>query len=191
MENMNQILALKNQLSTFIDLVYGNQDEAIRDSYKRFKITFSKKEMKQNEKYQERELVIFNLCRQEVEIINSLIMMLSSHVYFCMTGDFCRKKEFMELYSMLLRKALDYGYLDYNELKESNDYINNKKVKEALESYWPSSNKEDTTIFLEVYDSYSIKDTLSNSGFQYNSIQNCWEKEIVRKETENVKNNFY
>ena len=188
---MNQILALKNQLSTFIDLVYGNQDEAIRDSYKRFKITFSKKEMKQNEKYQERELVIFNLCRQEVEIINSLIMMLSSHVYFCMTGDFCRKKEFMELYSMLLRKALDYGYLDYNELKESNDYINNKKVKEALESYWPSSNKEDTTIFLEVYDSYSIKDTLSNSGFQYNSIQNCWEKEIVRKETENVKNNFY
>ena len=73
---------------SLIGMVYQEDiPEETRKSFEWFKIELSKKTIKKNEKYEERTITIYNLYRQECEIVNSLIIGIAHHIDFCIRGE--------------------------------------------------------------------------------------------------------
>ena len=125
-------------------------------------------------------MTVFNLHRQEAEIINSLIILLAKHIDYCNRGITTNGKEFQSIYKTLLFYVLSNGMIDYNELKKSLDYQNIKVIHSTLDSYWNNDIDDQNSLILEIYNSYEIKEALKKNGFHYNRIYNCWEKEIEK-----------
>lgn len=175
----------KNELIKIIDNVYKDNQPIELQSYKNFNLVFSKKilvrdQKYHNEKYSKREMTVFNLHRQEAEIINSLIILLAKHIDYCNRGITTNGKEFQSIYKTLLFYVLSNGMIDYNELKKSLDYQNIKVIHSTLDSYWNNDIDDQNSLILEIYNSYEIKEALKKNGFHYNRIYNCWEKEIEK-----------
>lgn len=175
----------KKELLLIIDKVYKDKQPIELQSYKNFNLIFSKKilvrdQKYHNEKYSKREMTVFNLHRQEAEIINSLLILLSKHIDYCNRGMTTNGKEFQAIYKTLLFYSLDNGYLDYNELKSSVDYQNIKVIHTTLDNYWNNTLDDQEIAILEIYKSFEIKEALKKNGFYYNRIYNCWEKEVEK-----------
>lgn len=125
-----------------------------------------------------RRITIYNLYRQESEIINSLIIGLAHHVDFCRHGETDNTQDFREIYQDILFKALDADKLSYDELKNSNDYLTKKPIRNILASYWRDESRTESEKIIEVRNCYEIRDVLKKMGFKYNELLQCWEKRI-------------
>ena len=91
---------------SLIGMVYQEDiPEETRKSFEWFKIELSKKTIKKNEKYEERTITIYNLYRQECEIVNSLIIGIAHHIDFCIRGETDNSKSFFNIYQNLLYQA--------------------------------------------------------------------------------------
>lgn len=66
--------SLYQKVKYLIDAAYPNIDENVIENYKKINIVLSKKTLKQNEKYEDRKCIIYNLYRQESELSNSLLI---------------------------------------------------------------------------------------------------------------------
>lgn len=172
---------LKRKLNFLIHIIYKNLDENTINNYTKFKITLAKKNIKLNEKYDSNEFIIYNLYRQEAELANSLIICLAHHIDFYMRGETKKDTIFKKIYTPLLHKALDLNMLEYNELKNSNDFKKYKTIQKALETYWKKNFTSEIKI-LEIYNSFKVKDILKNKGFIYNPIYFCWERKITMQQ---------
>lgn len=172
------IYDLKKKLTDLINIIFAGFEEETLKSYYFFKITLSKKNIKTNEKYEERNLIIYNLYRESAELANSLIICLAHHIDFCNRGETSRRSsDFQDLYQMLLFEAMNQGMINPEELKASNDFKNIKLISKTFDCYWAEPKNENTSI-LEVYNCYAIKDNLKTMGFKFNPYNFAWEKEF-------------
>lgn len=178
---MNLLYQLKKDLTNLLNMVLvGNIDEETRKSYQYFSIELSKKELKRNERYKDRVITVYNLYRQEDEIVNSLIIGLAHHIDWCNRGETGTKnagKPFLTLYETMLFEALDEGLLSFEELKASRDYENIKLIRDITSTYFPPEQLKKRCI-LEVYSCFPIKDYLKSQGFSYNQIHRSWDIEV-------------
>lgn len=168
---------LKIYLDNIIQLYFIGYDDDVIKSYKTFKIELSKKSTKINESYDERKMTIYNLFRNEVEIVNSLIICLAHHIDFCRKGFTNNKLDFFNLYKEILTFSLDNGFLSFESLVESDDYKSIKRIRNALESYWNRKVKTDV-LKIEVYNCYSSKQFLKEKDYRYSYLGRCWYKII-------------
>lgn len=168
---------LKDKLIELIKILCTDIDDEVQNSYCKFNVVLSKKELVKNETYKNRTMTVNNLFREECEVANSLIVCLAHHIDFCNRGETDNKKEFVKLYQTILFCALENQYIDFNELKASNDFNNSKLLQDALSSYWPSNYTSNKCI-LEVYNSFAIKDYLKAHKFEYNMQHQSWDLEI-------------
>lgn len=182
---MNTIL--KKKALEIIELAYGQVNEDVKKSYKNFLINLNKKEIKINEKYESRKIEIYNLWRNESELVNSMIIGLAHHVDYCDRGETDNKAHFISIYKKMLHIALDEDYLIFNDLINSGDYKNIKRIRDVLADYW-RKDKAKKTIKLEVYNCYSIKNFLKERGFMYNKLSRAWETQDDVNEINNVAN---
>lgn len=182
---------LRIKLLELIEIVYMNIDEDIKKSYSNFKITLSKKMQKKNQSYSNREFVICNLYRQEAELVNSLIICLAHHIDYCNTGETKRSSpEFVQVYQDLLYAALSNHFLDYIELRNSNDYKEQKKIREVLSTFWDDSKINEEHLILEVYNCYQIKEILKSQNYKYNSSYGSWEIEVESSQLFDLQNSL-
>lgn len=182
---------LKRKMTELIEMIYSIIDLDILKSYENFTITLSKKILKKNESYLNREFVIYNLYRQEAELVNSLIICLAHHIDYCNTGETKKSSpEFIGLYEKILHTALNSNMLDYEQLRKSNDYQNQKRLQEVLSSYWYSDIGKDENIILEIYNCFKIKDILKSQGFRYNVSYGSWELEVPRNQFTDFQNSL-
>ena len=170
---MNLILRKKAQ--EIIELVFTHEEKSVIESYKKFTISFVKKDLKINEKYLNRKIEIYNLWRTESELVNSIILGLAHHIDFCERGFTDNKSDFFEIYKKLLYAALDHSYLIFNDLTSSDDYKNIKRIRDALSHYWKKDDSLSGNVKLEVYNAYTIKNYLKDHGFSYNALNHAWE----------------
>ncbi len=174
---------LKRKIIELIKILYPDIDLDILKSYENFTITLSKKILKKNESYLNREFIIYNLHRQEAELVNSLIVCLARHIDFCNCGETKKSSpEFVELYKKILHVALNNNMLDYEQLRNSNDYHSQKRLQEVLSSYWSSNSDNEENVILEIYNCFKIKDILKSQGFRYNISYGSWELEVPRNQ---------
>ena len=68
--------SLYQKVKYLIDAAYPNIDENVIGNYKKINIVLSKKTLKQNEKYEDRKCIIYNLYRQEYTRHNACDMHL-------------------------------------------------------------------------------------------------------------------
>lgn len=175
------IYELKNKLVILIKDLYNELDDNIVKNYLSFKIVLSKSMANYNEKYINKEFIIYNLFRQECELSNSLIICLAHHIDFFMRGETRKDKDYMKVYTCLLHRALKLNMIDFEELKRSNDYKTQKKIQKALDSYWECRSSFDYCI-IEIYKGFEIKDLLKKSNFNFNKSYLCWEKRINKNQ---------
>lgn len=182
---------IKLYLNKLIEAVFQNINDEIKKSYKNFLIKISKKETKINESYKEREITIYNLYRDENEIINSLIIGLAHHIDFCNKGYTNNKKDFMQIYIELLCYALNNGFLSYEDLIKSNDFKNIKRIRDALENFWLDK-KSSLNSKVEVYNCFDIRYALKKENYSYSYLGRYWGKiipnDLVKKEITKLKN---
>ena len=171
--------ALYKKVKYLVDVAYPNTDENVIENYKKINIVLSKKTLKQNEKYEDRKCIIYNLYRQESERSNSLLICLAHHIDYLMRGETKIDSEFNKIYIHILHTAINEKMIKYDELKRTDDYKNKRVIQKALDSYWESNKKFDT-VYLEIYDCYEIKSDLKRDGFVYNEYYQCWQKEVKR-----------
>ncbi|MFR2987908.1 MAG: hypothetical protein ACLTMR_03565 [Faecalibacillus sp.] len=58
--------ALYKKVKYLVDVAYPNTDENVIENYKKINIVLSKKTLKQNEKYEDRKCIIYNLYPRKV-----------------------------------------------------------------------------------------------------------------------------
>lgn len=178
---MDLVYKLKKDILNLLNMVLvGEIDEQTKKSYQYFNIELSRKELKRNESYKNRTITVYNLYRQEDEIINSIIIGLAHHIDWCNRGETGNKnagKPFLELYETLLYEALDQGMISFEKLKESNDYDNSKLIRDITSTYFSKQRTEERCV-LEVHSCYPIKDYLKKQGFRYNEFHQSWDIEV-------------
>lgn len=168
---------LKKILNKLILLCFDNITDEVMKSYKYFKVSLSKKEVKINEKYENREIVLFNIYRSESELMNSLIMALAHHIDFCERGETDNKQNFMSIYRNLLSTALNYGFIVLEDLQNSDDFKNTKKIRDTLSDFWLTK-ASGVKNKIEVYDCFSIKTALKEKKYEFNQLSRAWEKKV-------------
>lgn len=93
---MSIVQYLRSKMISLIGMVFQEDiPEETRKSFEWFKIELSKKTIKKNEKYENRTITIYNLYRQECEIVNSLIIGIAHHIDFCIRGETDNSKSFL------------------------------------------------------------------------------------------------
>ena len=175
---------LKQVLNILMEIICVNKNEDTLKSYKKFSITLSKKEIKTNEKYSERNITVFNLYRNECELFNSLLIGLAHHIDFCDRGETDNKNHFMEIYTTLLYAALNNGFLEFDVLSMSDDYKKNKKIRDILSEYWPNK-VYDSQSKLEIYNSFDMKSIMYTRKYSYDQLSRSWIKIIDNNEINN------
>ena len=194
MDLQYQMKLYKDEL---LKTAYSDLSEEEKKSYSSVYVELCRDVRKSNERYcsdliqtdgspKGRRITIYNLYRQESEIINSLIIGLAHHVDFCRHGETDNTQQFREIYQDMLFKALDADKLSYDELKNSNDYQTKKPIRNALASYWRDESKTDSEKIIEVRNCYDIRDILKNSGFTYNDLLQSWEKRVPYGEVKKI-----
>lgn len=133
--------ALYKKVKYLVDVAYPNTDENVIENYKKINIVLSKKTLKQNEKYEDRKCIIYNLYRQESELSNSLLICLAHHIDYLMRGETKIDSEFNKIYIHILHTAINEKMIKYNELKRTDDYKNKRVIQKALDSYWERDRK--------------------------------------------------
>lgn len=177
----------KDFVNLLNEVLNDDIDEETKTSYQYFNIELSKKSLKRNESYKERKITVYNLYRQEDEIVNSIIIGLALHIDWCNKGETgTAEKSFSSLYEKLLFEALDTGMISYEALKQSNDYYNSKLIRNTTSTYFPKQNTEERCI-LEVHSCYPLKDYLKRQGFKYNESHQSWDTEVSTNSVEQLK----
>ena len=178
---MSIVQYLRSKMISLIGMVYQEDiPEETRKSFEWFKIELSKKTIKKNEKYEERTITIYNLYRQECEIVNSLIIGIAHHIDFCIRGETDNSKSFFNIYQNLLYQAFQEKMLDYDELINSQDCKQIRLISKATNIIF-ENNKVESTCILEVLNSFQLKDYLRQHNFKYNTLHQSWEYEIDKR----------
>ncbi|MBE7072600.1 MAG: hypothetical protein E7383_07630 [Ruminococcaceae bacterium] len=187
MDLQRQMKQYKDEL---LKTAFGDLSDEEKKSYSAVFVELCRDIRKSNERYNDRRITIYNLYRQESEIINSLIIGLAHHVDFCRHGETDNTQGFRDIYQDILFKALDADKLSYDELKNSNDYQTKKPIRNILASYWRDESKTESERIIEVRNCYDIRDVLKNSGFVYNELLQSWEKRFPFGEIRKVSANL-
>ena len=175
---MNVVQYLRGKMISLIGmLIQEDIPEETRKSFEWFKIELSKKTIKKNEKYEDRTITIYNLYRQECEIVNSLIIGIAHHIDFCIRGETDNSKSFFNIYQKLLYIAFQEKMIDYDELINSQDCKQIRLISKATNIIF-ENNKVESTCILEVLNSFQLKDYLRQHNFKYNTLHQSWEYEI-------------
>lgn len=183
MDIQRQMKIYKDEL---LKTAYGELSEAEQSSYSSVFVELCRDVRKTNERYNNRKITIYNLYRQESEIINSLIIGLAHHVDFCKNGETDNTQKFREIYQDMLFKALDADRLSFDELKKSNDYQTKIALRNALSTYWPDNTDTSSEKIIEVKNCFEIKDDLKKMGFTYNQLIQSWDKSVPVSEISKV-----
>lgn len=169
---------LRNSMLNLIRMAIPKDvPEETQKSFEWFKIELSKKTIKKNEKYEDRTITVYNLYRQECEVVNSLIIGIAHHIDFCIRGETNNSKSFFDIYQNLLYIAFQEKMLDYDEIINSQDCKQIRLISKATNIIFENVMDEKTCI-LEVLNSFQLKDYLQKHNFKYNSFHQSWEYEI-------------
>lgn len=127
---------------------------------------------------------IFNLYRADMAILATTIHELSHHVdnINCGNTDYCA--ESYKVFQHLLYTSLNMNIFSKDEFMSANkDASDSNKIAKMIKDYEPVNIRyKDSVNKIVVYNCFTIKDTLKDNGFSYNSINHIWEKEVDENE---------
>ncbi len=143
----------------------------------------------------QRKIRIFNLSRKTSYIIKTTIHELAHHCEYSIYKTTGHNKRFYKVYKQLLETAIKMGLVTYEEVRTVND---SNDINVLEQHYGPITVQFDPSMaykkdlyMIKVFNSYSIKEKLSNRGYSYNGIEQSWYKEIEEQDLEKEKNFVY
>lgn len=181
---------LYNVLGDIIDNAFPSS-EYPNNKFKKFYLDIIPKEMKSiHGRYweQTKKIEVFNLSRPSGHIISTTIHEVSHHIDYCLRGSTDHKQTFYEVMHKMLITAMGMGIITTNDILTAND----NKDKERLIKYfgeiesWEVKDidyRQDVVTF-KVSNCFAIKDTLKSRGYKYSGEEQCWVKDIDKKEQE-------
>lgn len=184
---------IKRILCDIIDVAFKESSKDDVERYKKFTLKIVPKELKgSNGCYHSREhlIEIYNPSVGSKHMARCCLHELSHHIDLCQHGTTGHQKPFYAVYKRLIYAALDMGILEKSDFYEKLS-VDHAKVLKMLEGYIPHpidySPAQDGQI-IRVYNGYSVKEFLKNSGYFWNNVEQVWEKEVedIKTESENL-----
>lgn len=133
---------------------------------------------------------IFHIDRPTSLIIKTSIHELAHNIEYTIYKKAGHQKEFYSVYKKLIESAISLGIFNYEDALKEHDvqmlikYHGGIEVRECINKY-----KNDSCI-IKIFNSYEIKDTLSAIGFSFNKLEKSWDKEILKNQIEELKNDL-
>ena len=172
---------MRKILNDIIDVAFSDKSVNERRQYKAFKFRISQSEKKTigGSYYPKEKLVeVNNPSLGAKHIAKCCLHELSHHIDCCQNGVSGHQKPFYAIYTRLIYASLDMGILEKEDFKDlwARD---GKKVWSIIENYAPRPvyYEMPSTPYVCVYNAYSVKNALKESGYRYNKLEQTWEKE--------------
>lgn len=184
---------LYNVLCDIIDNAYSSS-EYPNNKFKKFYLDIISKEMKSiHGRYfeQTKKIEVFNLSRPSGHIISTTIHEVSHHIDYCLRSSTDHKQTFYEVMHKMLTTAIGMGIITINDILTAND----SKDKERLIKYFGDIESweikkidyKQNVVTFKISKCFAIKDILKSRGYRYSAAEQCWVKDIDKKDQESEK----
>ncbi len=129
---------------------------------------------------------IFNLSRGTKDIIKTSIHELAHNTEYSIYKKTGHSKRFYEVYKNLLTTAIHMNLFSLNDMddvdsKHDLDMLVKHHGPITLDESKVDAYKGDVAI-VKIKNSFDIKDQLKELGYNYNSLEKCWNIEILKSE---------
>lgn len=181
---------IKKLLNDIIDVAYAGESAELRRRYKHFRLSILDSSLKsKNGDYNPKTgtIRVFNPYRDGRMIAKSCLHELAHHIDYVRRGESDHQDPFYEEYAKLIYAALNMKILDLKDCDDLNDRSSDsKKVGKILAAWEPAyvDYRFGDRSIVKVKNCYKQKDALKERGFNWNSIENAWEKELPSEDLE-------
>lgn len=193
-DNQSAVLnrRLKATLNDVIDAAFPEDSVGKRGLYKKFRIQVLNETRKsKNGDYVGSEALIriYNAFRDSEDIALTSLHELSHHIDRVQRGKTDHQKEFYAVYTKLIYAALNLRVISKEAVQRlDRNSADGAKVLKIVEKWAPNyvekdSNKKDS-VFICASNCFEQRNFLKDRGYQWNSMEKTWEKEIPAEEAE-------
>ena len=175
-------IRIKRILDSIIDEAYQNEDPVQMKRLKGYYIALVPRELKtcSGRYYADAHRIeVYNLSLGEKSIAKVCIHELAHHIDLVLNGTTGHQAPFYEAYARLIYASLDLGILTkYDFLNDSREKA---KVQKIVLRYVPKGSKikSEKKKLIKVFNAFTVKDFLKSAGYQWNPVEQTWEKDLV------------
>lgn len=147
---------------------------------------------KHDHKTKKSQIRVVNLSRSTHEIIKTSIHELAHHVEVSFFNETGHNSRFYGIYKKLLETSIIMGIISYEEIKSIRDIKILESHHGAINvKFDPKMEYKKDKVLVKVFNSYSVKDILSNKGYEYCGHEQVWWKEFHKDSLEDEESFLY
>ena len=179
---------LKRQMNDIIDVAYQNKKPSVKAQLKRFTILCSDTDLRTKLgdcRYLpdgSSRIRIFAMGTEGFhEVLITTMHEVSHHIDHSLRGRSGHDSPFYLAHKKLLFAAMDMGIISKDDVVYSDSKAQNRdKLAKMMDEYAPHPVEyKPDNVMICVYNAFSVKSTLKERGYQWNSLDEAWTRELT------------